>query len=184
VKYVFDKLMAAKPGEKFVYHSGISIMLGEVVREATGQPADEFAKQRLFEPLGISKYRWGALPNGSVHTGGGLWLRPRDMAKIGSMMLNGGRWQEKQVVSETWVRASTSQQAPYRGYGYQWWLRSFRGHDRAIDAFAAQGLGGQFIVVIPELKTIAVFTGWNDGPLIEQPFEMLQRFIVPAIDRQ
>ena len=74
------------------------------------------------------------------------------------------------------------QQAPYRGYGYQWWLRSFWGRDRVIEAFAAQGLGGQFIVVIPDLRLVAAFTGWNVNERTEQPFEMLQRYIVPASD--
>ena len=67
-------------------------MLGEVVRKASGQAADEFAREHLFAPLGITKYRWGKLADGTVHTGGGLWLRPRDMAKLGQLMLDGGRW--------------------------------------------------------------------------------------------
>ena len=102
------------------------------------------------------------------------------MAKLGQLMLDGGRWRGNQIVGEAWVRDSVKQQAPYRGYGYQWWLRSFWGRDRVIEAFAAQGLGGQFIVVIPDLRLVAAFTGWNVNERTEQPFEMLQRYIVPA----
>ena len=180
VRYVFEKPVVAAPGETFVYHTGISVALGEILHQASGLWPDEFAERHLFGPLGIKDYYWARLPNGSVHTGGGLWLRPRDMAKIGYLFLNGGRWQGRQIVSEDWIRESSKQQAPYRGYGYQWWLHSFRTHDRAIDAYAAQGLGGQFIMVIPDLQMVAVFTGWNLGPLTEQPFDMLQRFILPA----
>lgn len=183
VRYVFNRPLAEPPHTRFLYNSGVSIMLGEVVHQATGQFSDQLAEQALFGPLGIKDYRWGKLPNGFVHTGGGLFLRPRDMAKIGFLYLNGGRWQEKQIVSESWVRESTKQQAPYKGYGYQWWLRSFRLHDRETEAFAAQGLGGQFIIVLPDLQLVAVFTGWNIDNLVEQPFDMLQQYIIPAIDQ-
>ena len=182
VRFVLEKSVATEPGRRFLYDSGVSIVLGEVVRKASGQAADEFAREHLFAPLGIKEYRWGKLPDGTVHTGGGLWLRPRDMAKLGQLMLDGGRWRGNQIVGEAWVRDSVKQQAPYRGYGYQWWLRSFWGRDRVIEAFAAQGLGGQFIVVIPDLRLVAAFTGWNVNERTEQPFEMLQRYIVPASD--
>jgi len=180
VRFVLEKSVATEPGRRFLYDSGVSIVLGEVVRKASGQAADEFAREHLFAPLGITEYRWGKLPDGTVHTGGGLWLRPRDMAKLGQLMLDGGRWRGNQIVGEAWVRDSVKQQAPYRGYGYRWWLRSFWGRDRVIKAFAAKGLGGQFIVVIPDLRLVSAFTGWNVNERTEQPFEMLQRYIVPA----
>ena len=180
VRFVLEKPVTSEPGRRFLYNSGASVVLGEVVRQAAGLPADEFAAKHLFAPLGIREYHWGRFADGTVHTGGGLWLKPRDMAKIGQLMLDGGRWRGQQVVGESWVRAMVRQQAPYRGYGYQWWLRSFRGKDRAVEGFAAQGLGGQFIVVIPDFRLVAVFTGWNPDERTEQPFEMLQRFIVPA----
>jgi len=130
VRFVLEKSVATEPGRRFLYDSGVSIVLGEVVRKASGQAADEFAREHLFAPLGITEYRWGKLPDGTVHTGGGLWLRPRDMAKLGQLMLDGGRWRGNQIVGEAWVRDSVKQQAPYRGYGYRWWLRSFWGRDR------------------------------------------------------
>jgi CubicO group peptidase (beta-lactamase class C family) len=183
-RYVLEKPLTESPGRKFLYHTGLSVLLGEIVRRASGQEVDVFAEKNLFEPLGITDWYWARLRSGAVHTGGGLWLQPRDMAKIGALYLNGGRWNGKQIVSEGWVRKSTTQQAPFRGYGYQWWLHTFRGRDRAIDAFAAQGLGGQFIFVFPDRRLVAVFTGWNMGSLTEQPFEMLQRYVVPATEAQ
>lgn len=182
VRYVFERPVAIPAGERFAYHSGISITLGEVVRTVAGMPVTEFAERHLFGPLGIKDYHWGKLPTGATHTGGGLWLRPRDMAKMGFLYLNGGRWKDKQIVSEDWVRESTKQQVPYFGYGYQWWLRTFRLRDHLTSGYTAQGLGGQFILVLPELKMVAVFTGWNMGALTEQPFDMLQRYMLPAAD--
>ncbi|GEP46301.1 6-aminohexanoate-dimer hydrolase [Brevifollis gellanilyticus] len=182
VRYVFERSVTGAAGEEFLYHSGISISLGEALHHAAGMDVDLFAEKHLFGPLGITRFRWPKTPSGAVHTGGGLWLRPRDMAKLGQLFLNKGRWGDQQIVSEAWVRESTKQQVPYRGYGYQWWVRNFRTRDHLIEGFAAQGLGGQFIIVLPDLETVAVFTGWNVGALTEQPFDMLQRYIIPAVD--
>src|SRR5438445_126660 len=82
------------------YNSGIAITLGEIIYKVSGVRADKFAERYLFAPLGISNYYWWKYPNGTVQTGGGLSLQPRDMAKIGALMLHGGRWQGKQIVSE------------------------------------------------------------------------------------
>ena len=182
VRYVFEKPLVATPGKKFNYSSGISIAMGEIVHKVSGQRADKFAEESLFKPLGITHFHWLKYPNGVVQTGGGLYMRPRDMAKIGYLFLNGGRWQGKQIVSERWVRDSTTQQAPDRTYGYQWWLGKLQAGNRAVATYAAQGRGGQFILVFPELKMVAVFTGWNDGNgLGEQPLDLLQRFVLPAV---
>jgi CubicO group peptidase (beta-lactamase class C family) len=111
------------------------------------------------------------------------------MAKIGYLYLNGGRWQGKQIVSEEWVKESIKIRVDAKqfpdwhkddGYGYQWWIRSFKVGDRMIASYHAPGLGGQFIFVVPELELVAVFTGWNDDELSLQPFEMFERYILPA----
>lgn len=181
VRYVFERPMVAIPDTKFRYNSGISIALGEIVRRVSGTPPDKFAERYLFAPLGIMDYHWLKYSNGVVQTGGGLWLRPRDMAKIGQLMLNEGAWNGQQIVSRHWIRDSVTQHAPDRAYGYQWWLGKLPAGRKAVFSFGAQGRGGQFIIVFPELKMVTVFTGWNDGNgLGEQPFDMLQRYLLPA----
>lgn len=181
VRYVLSKRLVTPPGMKFNYNSGISITLGEVIHRASGLRPDEFAEQHLFKPLGISKFQWLKYANGIVQTGGGLYMRPRDMAKLGYLFLNGGRWQGKQIVSEDWIRESTTQQAPDAQYGYQWWLGRLGAAGRAVTTYGAQGRGGQFILILPELHMVAVFTGWNDdNGLTEQPIDILQRFVIPA----
>ena len=184
VRYTLERPLVATPGTKFAYSSGISIVLGEIIYKVSGLRADKFAERHLFAPLGISDYAWLKYPNGVVQTGGGLSLRPRDMAKIGYLVLNGGRWQGKQIVSERWLEESLKQQAPDAAYGYQWWLGQLQAGDRKVAVGGAQGRGGQFIFVMPSIQMVAVFTGWNDGnELGEQPFDMMQRFILPAIQR-
>jgi CubicO group peptidase (beta-lactamase class C family) len=184
VRYVLERPVVAPPGAKFNYSSGISIVLGEIIHRATGMPADKYAERHLFGPLGIADYAWLKYPNGIVQTGGGLSMRARDMAKIGQMMLDGGRWRGKQIIPEAWLRDSTRQQAPDRTYGYQWWLGTLSAADREIVTVGAQGRGGQFILILPAAKMVAVFTGWNDGNgLGEQPYDMMRRYILPA-DRE
>src|SRR3954454_4273987 len=184
IRYVLERRLVAAPGTKFNYNSGISIVLGEIIHKVSGMHADKFAEQYLFKPLGISEYSWLKYPSGLVQTGGGLYLRPRDMGKIGYLLLSGGRWQGKQIVSERWLRDSTKQQAPDRTYGYQWWLGKLPVGDRQVITYGAQGRGGQFILAMPELQLVVVCTGWNDGNgLGEQAFDMLKRFILPADGR-
>jgi CubicO group peptidase (beta-lactamase class C family) len=189
VRYVLERPLVTKPGEKYAYSTGISIALGEIIDQVSGLKANKFAERHLFEPLGISNYLWWKFPSGIVETGGGLRLRPRDMAKIGYLYLNGGQWKGKQIVSEEWVKESITNRVDAKqfpdwhkddGYGYQWWLRSFKVGDRVIPSYHAAGRGGQFIFIVPELKIVAVFTGWNDDELGVQPFEMLERYILPA----
>lgn len=190
VRFVLERPLVTKPGEQFVYNSGASVVLGEIVRQVSGLKADNFAGRHLFGPLQITKYYWSNYPTGFVRAGGGLALRPRDMVKIGYLFLSGGRWQGKQIVSEEWVKESIKNRVDPKqfpdwhkddGYGYQWWLRSFKVGDRMIFSYHAPGLGGQFIFVVPDLQLVAVFTGWNETELALQPFEMLERYILPAV---
>lgn len=190
VKYVLERPVIAWPGQKFAYSGGISIVLGEIVHRRSKLPTGEFAKRFLFEPLGISNYRWYEWRSGILNTGGGLVMRPRDMAKIGQIFLDGGRWRGKQIVSERWLVESCRNYVDARqfpqwhaddGYGYQWWLRSLQVNGRVVPSFHAAGRGGQFIVVFPSLQTVAVFTAWNDNELGVQPFDMLRRYILPAV---
>jgi hypothetical protein len=107
------------------------------------------------------------------------------MAKIGYLFLTGGRWQGRQIISEEWIRESTSQHAPDRAYGDQWWLGWFRVRDRVpVVSYIAIGRGGQYIFVFPDLQMVAIFTGWNDNTLYDQPLDMLQRYLLPAATPQ
>jgi CubicO group peptidase (beta-lactamase class C family) len=192
VRFVLGRPAEAAPGTKFSYNTGISIVLGEIIRKASGLRVDRFAERFLCEPLGINDYYWRKLPDDIVETGGGLYLRPRDMAKLGRLCLNKGRWNNKQIVSEAWVVESTknqlgSIQLPDRaradGYGYQWWRTSFDVGNHRVESYTARGRGGQFIFVFPDLQMVAVFTGWNDNLLLFQPMEMVQEYVVPAARR-
>jgi CubicO group peptidase (beta-lactamase class C family) len=190
IRYVLERPVVAAPGEAFAYNSGLSIVLGQVLFKTSGLRADKFAERHLFEPLGITDFYCSKWPDEIVQTGGGLFLRPRDMAKLGQLFLDGGRYNGKQIVSEAWVKESTTSHvdaakiipaARASGYGYQWWLGSFRIGGRDVPSYSARGRGGQFILVLPEQKTVVVFTSPPDNPLTFQPLDIIQRDILPAI---
>ncbi len=173
VQFVLDQPMAAEPGNTFVYSSGVTELLAQLLKKATGKHVDAYAAQHLFGPLGISRFYWKHTPTGHPDTEGGLYLMPRDLAKIGYLYLKDGVWNGSRILPEGWVKASTTARIKASGeegdlsYGYQWWVLP-----AAVPAFAAIGYGGQLLVVVPSLDLIAVFTGWNiyDKPALTAPF--------------
>ena len=101
-RYVLGLPATAPPGQEFFYNTGALTLVSAIVRKATGRPLDEFARETLFEPLGITAVEWIRV-KGDTDAGGGLRLRPRDMAKIGQLVLAGGRWNDRQIVSKAWI---------------------------------------------------------------------------------
>ncbi len=168
MKWTLDQPLVAEPGTRFAYNSGCSHLFSGILFKTTGEYADKFAEKHLFAPLGITNTFW-INGNGFPATSGavgGLSLRPRDMAKIGQMYLNGGRWKGVQVVPEKWVAESFVPRIQAWGdwqYGYQWWMRSDRISGQQIDSFAARGYGDQYIVLFPSLDMVVVITGGNEG---------------------
>jgi CubicO group peptidase (beta-lactamase class C family) len=172
LKFVLDWPMREQPGTRFEYNSGGVILLGGIVRNASGLNVDRFAERYLFDPLAIDRVQWYyGYPDALPHTGGGLSMRPRDMAKIGYLMLRGGRWKGEQVVPEEWVRASVArvQRPPWNlagypvHYGYLWWLLPFDGSGSGTgpdaDVYTASGARGQWIFAIPKHDMVVVATG-------------------------
>src|SRR4030095_11469932 len=108
VKFTIDRPMAVEPGTIFNYNSGASQILSHVFRVATGQDIEEYAAKYLFAPLGIGDYYWKRTPTGLADTEGGLYLKPRDLAKIAYLFLKNGEWEGKQIVQLDWVKASVT----------------------------------------------------------------------------
>ena len=123
-RYVLGLPVTAPAGEKFFYNTGALRLVSAIIRKATGRPLDEFARVTLFEPLGIAGVEWNRI-KGDTDAGGGLRLRPRDMVKIGQLVLAGGRWNGRQIISKGWIEASTTRKIEAtdgQSYGYLWWL--------------------------------------------------------------
>jgi CubicO group peptidase (beta-lactamase class C family) len=186
IDYILNKKVVDTPGKKFNYTSGLTILLGEIIRGSSGLHADGFAEKHLFEPLGISDYKWYKNSvYGTIHTGGGLSLRPRDLVKIGCMVLKGGKWNGRQIVSINWINESTQAHINAEGhdYGYQWWRGKTVKKNQIYEAFWAAGAGGQYMFLLPELDLIAVFTSKHkDNPGGgRRVFSMLTNYILPAV---
>lgn len=173
-------------GRAWSYCTAGVTMLGPLLERASGQGVQEFAAANLFKPLGISQVKWQIQPKGSAMTGGGLQLRSVDLAKLGQLYLNGGRWDGKQVISAEWVRRSTAPQANARpgvDYGYLWWLQKIQAEWRAVPSYAMSGMGGNKVFVLPEQDAVVVITTTNFQvrgayALSEQ---LLARLILPAL---
>jgi len=190
IRYVLERPMDRDPGNRFQYNDGVSVLLGKIIREATGQRADEWARERLFEPIGINEFYWKITPDGEADTEGGLYLKTEDLARIGYLFLRGGEWDGKQIVSREWVESSTRPIIPDinpgntradPGYGYQWWILAQEGGEAKI--FGGNGYGGQFVLVSPEHDIVVVFNGWGiHGGAQKSTYQALQRAILPFVD--
>ena len=167
LRFVLDWRMREVPGTRWEYVSGGVILLGGIVGAATGARLDRFAAAALFDSIGATGVSWvQGLPDGLPHGGGGLFLRPRDMAKLGQLIVDGGRWQGRQIVDGRWIQDSarrvTSGVRVWNGhvfdYGYLWWLTS----DGVEDIVAASGALGQWIFSSPRRQLVMVSTADNN----------------------
>ena len=190
------------PGTEFVYNSGGAILLSGILANKTGQSAEEFAEDNLFNALGISNWEWEAGPNEITNASWGLSLHPVNMAMFGYLYLKNGLLNGEQVVSEDWVNESTSNhivvpdfidvQDPY---GYQWWmLNGYKHWDPMLvprglpkpppgteGAYNATGYGGQLILVLPNLNMVLVSTAEDFDDFQVPKYEMLLDYILPAL---
>jgi CubicO group peptidase (beta-lactamase class C family) len=158
--YVLSLAATAPAGQEFFYNTGALTLVSAIIRKATGRPLDEFARETLFEPLGITEVEWSRV-KGDTDAGGGLRLRPRDMAKIGQLVLAGGRWNDRQVVSKAWIETSTAlkiKATDDQSYGYLWWLGRSLLNRREVHWVGALGRGGQYIRIVPELDLVVAVT--------------------------
>ena len=165
------------PGARFEYFSPGSYLLSAIVQEASGLTALDFARAHLFGPLGIEEAIWPANSQGVTLGWGDLRLKPHDMAKLGYLYLNQGRWEDRQIVSADWVGAATRTHVlpPGRfGYGYQWWRHS-------LGDYAADGRGGQQIIQLPEEDAVIVLTGGLSREQNETRDLLLRSLVVPAL---
>jgi CubicO group peptidase (beta-lactamase class C family) len=190
LELIFTQSMTGSPGEKWSYNSGGIIALGGVLYSATGEPADVYARHALFGPIGISQFDWyKGQPHGLPHMGGGLSLTSPDMARIGYLLLRKGRWNDRQVVSESWIARMREHKTRQLGawlsysldYGRTLWLLPPLSTGGDPDVIAASGAGGQWIIVVPGKDLVIVSTGDSDSMLdFTRAIQLTYDVIVPA----
>lgn len=175
-------------GRVFSYCTAGVVTLGAALARAVGQPLDDFAQDALFAPLGIARAEWGYVPTGEAMTGGGLALRSRDLLKLGQLYLQGGAWNDRQVIPAAWVAASIQPHAQVddlTGYGYLWWLRRFASSSgQTHAAYLMQGNGGNKVAVFPELELVVVMTSerYNVRAMRDLGDRLLTGYALDAIE--
>ena len=188
--YVLAKPIAAPPDARWTYNGGGTDLLGSVIERVSGKGLEDFAREALFEPLGISDWEWKQYQNGKIASAVGLRLRPRDAAKIGQLVLNHGAWNGRQIVAADWLARSVEPRFQAIGYfsglfyyGYQWWLGRTLANGKDVQWVAAQGLGGQRIYIVPELDLVVVTTAGLYGRARDGigPLDTLCNFVIPSI---
>lgn len=208
--FVLSRSVVSAPGSTFYYNGGLPVLLGMVVSKATGKSFGAYAREQLFEPLGITDVHWAGprawsrIPElrwesseswaRSAAPFGALWMRPRDFAKFGFLYLNDGRWHGRQILPSGWTEASTQRLFTLRteesdkygefGYGYYWWYNLFDTPEGDLEVFTAVGNGEQRIYVVPSLDMVVVHLAGRyneDGEWMSE--RLLLNYFVPAARR-
>ena len=165
VDYVLSRGVTSRPGTVFNYFTGNTHLLAAIIEQATGQSLYDFGKEYLFAPLGMDSVSVSNDPQGIADGGNGFAMNVYDMAKFGQLYLNNGVWNGEQIISNQWIKDSTTVQftrsSGTADYGYQWWVRTFGNNN--YHAYFAQGHFGQYIFVVPDLELVIVFTSHHDG---------------------
>src|ERR1700730_3946049 len=198
--FVLAQPLAAPPGSVFNYNTGGVDLLGVILRKVSGKGLDEFAKETLFDPLGIVDWEWEASSRFKAGSFGftpaagvGLRLRPRDLAKIGQLVLERGKWRGRQIVSSSWIEESATPRLSGKGvlfdrpegitsYGYLWWLGRSPPEHPERDMIVGSGNGGQRVVILPSLDAVVVTTAglYGDKAAGLTVLTTLNEFFFPA----
>ena len=160
VKYSLDRDIMRPPEKAFSYSNEDSMLLGEILENATGLSVQDYADEKLFDILGVED-KWWTDQAGNTVTYAGLDMTPRDFAKFGLMIAQDGKWENKEVVSSSWLETATNSYNDLAPYGFQWWT-SNSPNEKEYNFFSAKGLDGQLIYVWPEIDLVFVrFTNYE-----------------------
>ena len=166
-RYTLDLPMARAPGgSQAVYCTAGINLLGALIGRATGMWLPAFFDKYVAKPLQMHGYYINLMPDGDAYLGGGIYLRPRDFIKLGQLYLSGGKWNGKRVIDQDWIERSTARHSEFtadHGYGYAWHLHQMKVGNRVFREYAAEGNGGQFVIVVPELELVVAITAGNYG---------------------
>jgi CubicO group peptidase (beta-lactamase class C family) len=184
-RYTMDLRAVRDPGMKAVYGSANPNLAGGVLARAAGRPLTQLFHELLAEPLGIKRYYMNLTPMGEAYMGGGVRFLPRDFMKLGQLILNGGTWNGRRLVSADWCHRATSPLYELHGlhYGYLWWVTDYPYEGHTVRAFFAGGNGGQVVVGVPDLDLVIAFYGGNySDPALYVPQRVyVPKHILPAV---
>jgi CubicO group peptidase (beta-lactamase class C family) len=185
-RYTLEQPVADPPGVQFTYSGGATQLLAGVVQKTAGKPLEAFAREALFEPLGIGDVTWVKMPNGDPSAASGLRLTARDLAKIGQLVLTKGEWNGRRIVSAEWIAEATTpaiEGFDFLFYGYQWWLGRALIDGREVPWIAGLGLGGQRLFIVPSYElVVAINAGFYTSPMQRWvPWLIFRRYVMNAV---
>lgn len=173
-RWVLDLPMNSSPGNKFNYNDAVPNLLMAIITLATQKNVAQYFHEKLMSPLEIENNLFESSK-----------LTSREMLKIGLLYQNNGIWNGQQIIPKSWIKKSTSTHIKFspelavNGYGYLWWQRELTSQNKSYHTYYAAGAGGQYIIIIPSLNLVTVFTG--NSQKNNQAFEILETFIIPSI---
>lgn len=203
IKFCLDLPLKNKPGTQWDYTSINAMLLGGIIAHAANMTVSAFTDKYLFKPLGITNYRWTKDPLGHETLAGSFYISPKDMNKIGQLVLNDGVFNNKRVVSKKWIRIMTQEitkienfsnvsisknktaipQPTY--YGYTWYNEEIRTEKFKHNIVFASGNGGQYIMLIRDLNSVVTFTGNSyNSSKSKLPFDIMIKYILPYFHQE
>ncbi|MGI5239873.1 serine hydrolase domain-containing protein [Dactylosporangium sp. CA-139066] len=181
-RYILERPILEPPGAQWNYCGGATALLGQLIADGTGQLLPQYGQAALFAPLGIERFEWITGADGVASAASGLRLTPRDLARIGELVLAEGAWEGQRIVPADWIRTMLQPRlktAWGAQYGYHWYIESIAGH-RLV---AGMGNGGQRLFILPDLDLVVAVTAGNyDGPdQWRTPLAVLEHVILPEL---
>jgi CubicO group peptidase (beta-lactamase class C family) len=187
-RYVLERPIAEEPGTRWRYCGGATTLLGGLIAKGSGRPLDAFARERLFEPLGIRSFAWMRGSDGEGAAASGLRLTTPDLAKIGQLVLARGTSNGREIVPSSWIDRTLTYRVTIEdwfGYGYQWYVSAISTPDGAWHPWVgALGNGGQRIDVVPDLDLVVAFAGgrYDEEDTFTTPMSVLENVILANLE--
>jgi CubicO group peptidase (beta-lactamase class C family) len=192
-RFILERKAVREPGRYFTYSGGATALIGKIIARGTGKTLHAFAREALFGPLGIGETEWLADKAGDEFAASGIRMAPRDMARIGQLMLNRGMWNGKTVIPANWIERCVAIQTSVddmRRFGYQWYISYFGFGkqlgwlpERVEPAWMAQGNGGQRIYILAGIELVVAITGgnYNTEDQWMPPTRLMREAILPSV---
>lgn len=189
VKFVLDlPVTENKPGEKWSYFTAGVVLTGDILDKKVPNGLENYAGKKLFQPLGITNYKWQFTPQQKPSLAGGLRMRTLDFAKFGQLYKNNGTWNGQSIIDKNWVKKSFTNyftdNSDFEGYGYLFWRKIYKVGNRNFEAYQSSGNGGNKIIIFTEIPVVIVITAkaYNKPYAHPQADKIVQEYLLPAID--
>jgi CubicO group peptidase (beta-lactamase class C family) len=175
-------------GNEWDYFTAGAVILGDVLNKTVPEGLEKYAEKKLFQPLGITNYKWQFTPTNVPNTAGGFQMNSLDKARYGQLYLDNGRYKEKQILSKKWIESSLTKQIALlkrenEFYGYFLWNKKYNVNNKEIEAYYASGNGGNKILILKDIGVVIVITAtaYNQPYGHHQVDEIIENYILPAI---